>query len=74
MLSLGPKAFADADYPRNEGVFFVRGRSVRVEGETSGGLEFNVDGELVGRGPAGFAVVPRVLRFIVGPGYISGGR
>lgn len=70
LLSLGPKAFVEASYLRNEGVFFVRGKSVRVEVETSGGLEFNADGEMVGRGPAEFVVVPRALRFVVGPGYV----
>jgi diacylglycerol kinase (ATP) len=70
LLSLGPKAFVGADYLQNEGIFFIRGRSVRVEGEKIGGLEFNADGELVGRGPAEFAAAPRALRFIVGPGYV----
>ncbi|MDP9474551.1 MAG: hypothetical protein M3R38_02435 [Actinomycetota bacterium] len=41
-----------------------------MEGETSGGLELNADGELVGSGPAEFAAVPRALRFLVGPGYV----
>ena len=69
LISLGRKVLAGADYSRDEGIFFARGRSIRVETEPAGGFGFNVDGELVGQGPAEFSVVPRALRIIVGPGY-----
>lgn len=67
-LSLASKALACADYGENEGVFFARGREIRIETEPAGVLEFNADGELVGQGPAEFTVVPRALK-VVGPGY-----
>jgi len=35
-------------------------------------LEFTVDGEVIGDEPAEFAVVPRALKVIVGPGYRMG--
>ena len=69
LLSLGQKVLAGADYLSDEGIFFTRGRSIRVETEPAGAFEFNVDGELVGNGPAKFSVVPRALKVIVGPGY-----
>ncbi len=69
LLSLGRKVLAGADYLSDEGIFFARGRSIRVETEPAGAFEFNVDGELVGNGPAEFSVVPRALKVIVGPGY-----
>jgi len=72
LLSLGPKALAGADYLRNKGVFFVRCRHVRVEGERAGGLEFNADGELIGHGPTEFTAIPRALKVIVGPDYAAG--
>ncbi len=69
LLALVPKVLAGADYLGSEGVFFARGREIRVETEPPGGLEFNADGELIGRGPAEFIVIPRTLKVIVGPGY-----
>jgi hypothetical protein len=69
LLSLGPKASIGADYLGNEGVFFARGKDLRVQSEPPERLEFNVDGELIGHGPAGFDVLPRAVKFVVGPGY-----
>ena len=53
------------------GVFFARARAVRVSTRPPG-LEFTVDGEVIGDEPAEFAVVPRALKVIVGPGYRMG--
>ncbi len=69
LLSLAPKALAHVDYLGSRGVFFARGREIKIETDPPGRLEFNVDGELIGRGPAEFSVVPRALKVIVGPGY-----
>ena len=69
LLALGRKVIAGVDYLRDEGIFFARGKSIGVETEPAGGFGFNVDGELVGNGPAEFSVVPRALKVIVGPGY-----
>jgi diacylglycerol kinase (ATP) len=70
-LALAPTALATAlaryDYLYKEGVFFKRAREVRVE--TQPGLEFTVDGEVIGDEPADFVVIPRALKVIVGPGY-----
>lgn len=69
LLSLAPKALARLDYLGSEGVFFARGREIKIQGDPPGRLEFNVDGELIGRGPVEFSVVPRALKVVVGPGY-----
>lgn len=67
-LAIGPTAFAGADYLTREGVFYKRAKEIRVE--TQPGLEFTVDGEVIGDEPAEFAVIPRALKVIVGPGYV----
>lgn len=67
-LTLAPTALAKFDYLNREGVFFTRAREVRVE--TRPGLEFTVDGEVIGDDPAEFVVVPQALKVIVGPGYV----
>ena len=69
LLTLAPKALARVDYLGSKGVFFARGREIRIEGNPPGRLEFNVDGELIGRGPAECSVVPSALKVVVGPGY-----
>ena len=69
LLALAKEVLAGRDYLRSEGVYFARGRSIRVETEPPGGFGFNVDGELIGCGPAEFCVIPRALKVIVGPGY-----
>src|SRR5918995_971981 len=67
-LTLAPTALAKFDYLDREGVFFTRAREVRVE--TRPGLEFTVDGEVIGDEPAEFVVVPQALKVIVGSGYL----
>jgi diacylglycerol kinase (ATP) len=68
LLTLAPTALAKLDYLDKDGVFFKRAREVRVE--TRPGLEFTVDGEVIGDDPADFVVIPRALKIIVGPGYV----
>lgn len=70
-LTLAPAALSGSDYLDKEGVFFARAREVRVETRPPG-LEFTVDGEVIGDEPAEFAVVPRALKVVVGPGYVFG--
>jgi diacylglycerol kinase (ATP) len=69
VLKLAPTVLADSDYLGKEGVFFARAKEIRVE-SSPGSLEFTVDGEVIGNEPAVFAVIPRALKVIVGPGYI----
>ena len=59
----------DSDYLDKEGVFFARAKEIRVEA-SPGSLEFTVDGEVIGDEPAVFVAIPRVLKVIVGPGYV----
>jgi diacylglycerol kinase (ATP) len=66
-LALAPTALAKYDYLYKEGVFFKRAREIRVE--TQPGLEFTVDGEVIGDEPADFVVIPRALKILVGPEY-----
>ncbi|MDQ3314200.1 MAG: hypothetical protein M3505_06170, partial [Verrucomicrobiota bacterium] len=49
----------------SEGVIFRRAAKVVVN--STPGMWFNVDGELVGNEPATFEVLPRALRFRAGP-------
>src|SRR5215208_5484677 len=67
-LTLAPAALARFDYLDNEGVFFARSKEVWVTSQP--GLEFTVDGEVIGDEPAEFVVIPRALKVIVGPGYV----
>jgi diacylglycerol kinase (ATP) len=69
VLKLAPTVFADSDYLDKEGIFFARAKEIRVEA-SPGSLEFTVDGEVIGDEPAVFAVIPKALKVIVGPGYI----
>jgi len=48
----------------NEAIVFRRAAKVTVNSRP--GMCFNVDGELVGKGPAVFEVLPRALQFVVG--------
>jgi diacylglycerol kinase (ATP) len=66
-LALAPTALAKYDYLYKEGVFFKRAREIRVE--TQPGLEFTVDGEVIGDDPADFVVIPNTLKILVGPEY-----
>src|SRR5215217_1560822 len=69
VLKLAPTVLAASDYLDKAGVFFARAKEIRVE-SSPGGLEFTVDGEVIGDEPAVFAVIPQALKVIVGPGYI----
>jgi diacylglycerol kinase (ATP) len=69
VLKLAPTVLADSDYLDKEGVFFARAREIRVEA-SPGSLEFTVDGEVIGTEPAVFAVMPKALKVVVGPGYV----
>ena len=68
-LTLAPTALLKADYLDREGVYATRAREVRVETHP-GGLDFTVDGEVIGDEPADFVVLARDLKVIVGPGYV----
>jgi diacylglycerol kinase (ATP) len=68
LLQLAPASMARADYVGKEGVFSARAKEIRVETDPPG-LEFTVDGEVVGSEPARFSVVPGALNVIVGPDY-----
>ena len=70
LLQLAPASMARSDYLGKEGVFSARAKEIRVETRSSG-LEFTVDGEVVGDEPARFSVVPGALKVIVGPDYVS---
>jgi diacylglycerol kinase family enzyme len=48
--------------------FFARAKEIRVEA-SPGSMEFTVDGEVIGIEPAVFAVMPKALKVVVGPGY-----
>ena len=69
VLKLTPAVLTDSDYLDKEGVFFARAKEIRVEA-SPGSLEFTVDGEVIGDEPVVFAVIPRALKVIVGPGYV----
>src|SRR5215210_3217593 len=69
VLNLAPTVLADSDYLDMEGVFFTRAKEIRVE-SSPGGLEFTVDGEVIGDEPAEFSVIPHALKVVVGPGYV----
>jgi diacylglycerol kinase (ATP) len=69
LLELAPASMTRSDYLDREGVFSARAREIRVETQPPG-LEFTVDGEIVGDEPARFSVVPGALKVIVGPDYV----
>ena len=69
LLQLAPASMARADYLGKEGVFSARAKEIRVETQPPG-LDFTVDGEVVGDEPARFSVVPGALKVIVGPDYV----
>ena len=69
LLQLAPASMARSDYAGKEGVFSARAKEIRVETQPPG-LEFTVDGEVVGDEPARFSVVPHALKVIVGPDYV----
>src|ERR671917_1285223 len=65
-LTLAPAALARFDYLGREGVYATQAREIRVETRPDG-LEFTVDGEVIGDEPAEFVVLPRALKVVVGP-------
>jgi diacylglycerol kinase (ATP) len=69
LLNLTPAVLAESDYLDSDGVLFVRAKEIRVDTQPPG-LEFTVDGEVIGNEPAQFSVLPRALKVIVGPEYI----
>ncbi len=69
LLQLAPASVARSDYLGKEGVFSARAKEIQV-GTQPPGLEFTVDGEVVGDEPARFSVVPHALKVIVGPDYV----
>jgi len=69
LLRLAPSALAEFDYLDKDGVFFARAKEVFVETQPPG-LEFTVDGEVIGDEPADFSVIPRSLKILVGPDYV----
>jgi diacylglycerol kinase (ATP) len=69
LMELAPASMARSDYLDREGVFSARAKEIRVE-TAPPGLEFTVDGEIVGDEPARFSVVPHALKVIVGPDYV----
>jgi diacylglycerol kinase (ATP) len=68
LLTIGPTAFVGSDYLDKEGVFYRRAREIQIQ--TQPGLEFTVDGEVIGDEPVEFAVIPHALKVIVGPEYV----
>ena len=69
LLDLAPAVLAESGYLDKEGVLFVRAKEIRVETQPPG-LEFTVDGEVIGDEPAEFSVLPQALRVIVGTDYV----
>jgi len=69
LLSLVYKTLSGANYRGSRGVYAARAKELKVEADPPGALEFNTDGELIGRGPVEFAVIPHALKVVVGPGY-----
>ena len=69
LFGLAPTALTDFDYLDKEGIFFARAKDVVVETQ-SVGLEFTVDGEVIGDEPAEFSVLPQTLKVMVGPEYV----
>jgi diacylglycerol kinase (ATP) len=68
LLGLAPAALAEFDYLDKDGILFARAKDVYVE--TQPGLEFTVDGEVIGDEPAEFSVIPGALEVLVGPDYV----
>ncbi|MGB3681714.1 MAG: diacylglycerol kinase family protein [Rubrobacteraceae bacterium] len=69
MLALAPGALAGSDYLDRSGVYFDRAKEIRVETEPSE-FEFTVDGEVIGRSPVEFIIMPRALKVVVGAEYV----
>ena len=65
---MAPAALASADYLDKNGVFYAQAKEIRIDTEPPG-LQFTADGEVIGGEPAEFAIMPQVLKVIVGPDY-----
>jgi diacylglycerol kinase (ATP) len=61
---LGPQMLLGGHLASDQ-IIFRRASRVSIRSEP--GMWFNVDGELIGNGPATFDVFPRALRIVVGP-------
>jgi diacylglycerol kinase (ATP) len=68
LFDLAPAILGEVSYLDKEGVLFERAKEIRVETQPQG-LEFTVDGEVIGNEPAEFSVLPQTLKVIVGPDY-----
>jgi YegS/Rv2252/BmrU family lipid kinase len=69
LLTLAPAALSKSGYLENEGVLFERAERIQIKTDPPG-LEFTVDGEVIGSEPLEFSVIPRALKVVVGPGYV----
>jgi diacylglycerol kinase (ATP) len=69
LFDLAPAVLAETSYLDKEGVLFVRAKEIRVDTQPPG-LDFTVDGEVIGNEPARFSVLPQALKVIVGPDYV----
>jgi diacylglycerol kinase (ATP) len=69
LFDLAPAVLAETSYLDKDGVLFVRAKEIRVETQPPG-LDFTVDGEVIGNEPARFSVLPQALKVIVGPDYV----
>jgi diacylglycerol kinase (ATP) len=69
LLALAPAVLEESGYLDRDGVLFVRAKEILVDTQPPG-LEFTVDGEVIGNEPAQFSVLPQALKVIVGPDYV----
>jgi diacylglycerol kinase (ATP) len=69
LFDLAPAVLAETSYLDKDGVLFVRAKEIRVQTQPLG-LDFTVDGEVIGNEPAWFSVLPQALKVIVGPDYV----
>jgi len=69
LFDLAPAGLAKSNYLNKEGVLFVRAKEIRIETQPPG-LEFTVDGEVIGNEPAQFSILPRAVKVVVGPEYV----
>ena len=62
-MALLAAAIISGEHFSNSAIIFRRAKTISVR--SSPGMSFNVDGELVGRVPAVFQILPRALKFVV---------
>jgi diacylglycerol kinase (ATP) len=70
LLGLAPSALAEFDYLDKDGIFFARAKDVFIETQPPG-LDFTVDGEVIGDEPVEFSVIPHSLKVLVGSDYVA---